>query len=909
MKSLFIKYFLFFLVAFSAVSINFAQPKPKPGTTPAKLLPKTAAPETEQQTFEKAKNTVSAAERTKNLQSFLAKFPESAFKSRALELIVSARAQEADEKIQKGDVEGGIALFELAAQETPVPVSEDFFNQVLSIIPENLYARNQYAAAVKVSQIVESKVGTNVDQLLDLAKFDLGIENYVDAKRLAKKIIDLDPTKVGAYEVLGSASTTDLELPEAADAYEKGLQLDSGSVYIKLYLANIKRALGRSDEAAALYQQILEKDPQNILARAGKILSLFDAGKRQDAETQLQDAVTANPKNLNLLTGAAYWYAQQGEGAKAIEFAQKAIAVEPRYVWPHIALARGLILQKRPAEAEREMLQAAQYGNFPTLDYELASSKLAVGLYEEAAANLRRSFTLKDGKIEVKLAGRILQSGDNFTDILAPERRASIYEPNAADSAENAKALKELLVFDLKLNDKDAKDEDLAAAADVFTAGNDRMQIFRRIYAASKLLQKRAAPDKVIELSQQIVPGIEAAVEIPDAATAVLAEEIMEPRLDAIKKGATVTVPSIQRPLLLGVLRGRVEEFAGGALYLQHKNDESIVRLRRAIMVISPKSTWWRTSQWRLGIALDTAGRSDEAFAAYSKSYVNGPVDRVKFATLQGLCQRLFNTQEGCEDKVAQAAKDDPGAKSNSSAILKTIPTPTPAATPAPKPAVNAVNQEKPKEDTATPGDVNPVVEKPTPTATPIGTPAPAPEDAAPKTEPSPTPEPGAAEKPVSNDSQKIEPATPVELKKDEQVSQTSPSEQKADTSTTNSDGEIRKRTVGKTGVVYSNPNAQVTVSANTGCELLIGDKKISLINNGGWNSLTIDLKGEGNLDDIKVTAESPEDIALELQKGIGRDIGRVMYVVRSISTKKGDFKIFVESPCGEKREMTVTVR
>src|SRR5204863_5817692 len=118
-------------------------------------------------------------------------------------------------------------------------------------------------------------------------------------------------------------------------------------------------------------------------------------------------SLEANPGNVILLAGAAYWYAAHNDGDKAVEYAQKAIAADPRFIWSHIALARGLLAQNKPVEAEKMLLAARRYGNFPTLEYEIASARLGAGLYREAAEELARSFSLKDGMIQARLGGRV----------------------------------------------------------------------------------------------------------------------------------------------------------------------------------------------------------------------------------------------------------------------------------------------------------------------------------------------------------------------------------------------------------------------------------------------------------------------------------------------------------------------
>ena len=154
----------------------------------------------------------------------------------------------------------------------------------------------------------------------------------------------------------------------------------------------MKRANGKTDEAITLYREILAADETDLNARTGLVLSLFDAGKKTEAETEMQKTLEANAGNLPLLVGAAYWYAGNNEGVKAIDLAQKALAVEPRYTWANIALARGLIAEKRPLDAEKVLLAARNYGNFPTLDYEIAVARVEAGFYREAADELKKKF-------------------------------------------------------------------------------------------------------------------------------------------------------------------------------------------------------------------------------------------------------------------------------------------------------------------------------------------------------------------------------------------------------------------------------------------------------------------------------------------------------------------------------------
>ena len=138
-----------------------------------------------------------------------------------------------------------------------------------------------------------------------------------------------------------------------------------------------RRANSKSEDALNLSREQRAVDPADKSARAGVVLSLLDLGKKDEAERELEAALKEDEKNLPLLVGASYWYAAHNEDGRAQELATKAIAIEPRYTWAHIALARSFIAQRRPLDAERVLRFARTYGRFPTLDYELASALAA----------------------------------------------------------------------------------------------------------------------------------------------------------------------------------------------------------------------------------------------------------------------------------------------------------------------------------------------------------------------------------------------------------------------------------------------------------------------------------------------------------------------------------------------------
>lgn len=645
---------LAFLILIISLSVTAFSQNPKSN------FEKTSKPETakakvgdEKEEFRKAINQVEPEKRVNALLKFVETFPNTEQKDRALGLIVSGRAEIADAKLLANETEEGVELFKLAVKEAPKPIEEKLFTGVVLQIPNNLFWRGQRLAAYEVAEMIEEKASKEPKQLLALSTFYIGIEYASGAIRLAKKALELEPNSRVGYQTLGLAYRLGFQLDNSAEAYAKALEFDPSSTTSIRNLAEMKRATGKTGEAITLYQSILEKDPNDNNARTGLILSMFDAGKVVEAEIQMNKSLEDTPNNLLLLVGAAYWYAANGDGSKAVELSQKALTIEPRYTWGYIAMARGLMKQNDPLAAERVLLAARQYGNFPTLQYEIASARLAAGFYKDAVDEISQSFTLENGAVVTKLGGRIEAEAESFTKLLSLERQAGIFQPLSADDPENAEKLKKLLKFSKKLEKPETDESEIISSAEEFIEGSDKMKTHRQIFVAERLLEKKKALPKVLEITKDAVKGVDAALEVKTSSSAVLADQLYEPRRIANSRGEAVIVPEIPRQMLANIIRGRIEEISGWALHSQEKEDEAIVRMKRAISVMPKDSAFLRSSMWRMGTILEAKGESKDALDYYIKGYSAEENDEVKKIVIEGLYKKLNGSLEGLEEKLA----------------------------------------------------------------------------------------------------------------------------------------------------------------------------------------------------------------------------------------------------------------
>jgi uncharacterized membrane protein YgcG/tetratricopeptide (TPR) repeat protein len=641
-----------------------ATPKPtekvagnsRPSRTPSNkssASPSPADPEDEKEEVELVL-TLPANQRADKLKAFIAAHPASVAVPRAKELIVVAYAMVGDQKMQAGDVNGGVEQFRLALAEAPLDMNDRLFTDVIARIPPNLFFRGQRALANEFARQAEALAKGNAKRLLALAEFYVNIENANDAARLAEAAIQLAPDSAAAHQALGAARHIDLRLDEAEAEYARALAIDAKSGAARMALADLKRAGGKSEEALTLYRAQLQADAKNKSARAGVVVSLLELGRKDEAEVELEKALADSDQsqNLPLLVGAAYWYLAHNNAARGLDLAQKAITIEPRYSWAEVAYARALLGDRRPVEAERALRYVRQFSRFPTLDYELATVLASMGLYDEAALELAHTFGLKNGEIETKLAGRTAAHAASFTDLLAPERRAAIFQSTPADSDANAQMLKSLMAFNAALDRSAPNEDDLIAVAEGFIKGNDAMKTYRQIYVAEKFIKKGVALSTVVDLMDQATSGVEAALNVPAATVAVQPSEIGDLRARALAQGTTPDIPTAPRTALSGLLRARIEDLAGLALFNLDKPAEAATRLRRAVNVATEGTPLWRSSMWHLGAALEANGKHDQALLYYIKSYVSGPPDPARRSVIETVYKKVNGTLDGLEDKI-----------------------------------------------------------------------------------------------------------------------------------------------------------------------------------------------------------------------------------------------------------------
>lgn len=717
--------------------VNLPSPTPQPiaANRPAEVQIERLSTDDENESEEvEVTLALPLAERITTLKKFIDDHPKSKSLPRAREILVSAHAALGDSMLGNRDSVGGVEQLMLAISEAPADASEKLYTGVIAQIPMNLYLRDERVAAFESAQKIEEKFGTDSHRLIGLTNFFLGIERGDEAARLAAKAVSLTPDSAEAHYTLGLALHISLRLDEAIAEYKRAVELDSSFRAAQRSLADLNRASGKTEEALTFYREQVAADPKDRAARSGLVLSLLDLSQKDDAERELEAALKDDSSNVTLLAGAAYWFAAHNDTKRALELARKAVEIEPRYTWSQIALARASVGEGRLLDAEHALRFARQYGKFPTLDYELASVLFSAGLYDEAAETLARSFALRNDQVETRLAGRITKAADNFIELLAPERQASLFQLTPADTAANASLLKALLAFSSAVAEAN-DDEKLISTAKAFASGDDKMRAYRQMYVASRLLRLNKGLDLARELADAARGGVEDAMESPAVTVAAQADELREIRARAIASGGPPDIAEAPREVLANILRGRIEDITGWALFNQDKYPEAVEHLQKAANVLPEATPSWRAAMWHLGAALEQTDRKEDALNAYIKSYLSGEPDLTRRALIERLYVQVNGSPDGLDQRIGPAP-------STASASIQS---------PADAPAQPIASPEASATPVSTEAEAQPKASIPETTKTS--------ERATPETSPSPQNEPS----PVPSPSEEPSPTTPTE--------------------------------------------------------------------------------------------------------------------------------------------------
>ncbi len=298
-----------------------------------------------------------------------------------------------------------------------------------------------------------------------------------------------------AFGRLGLHYLAHSQLASAVAAFRNASTLDDANYRWPYYLALAQSSAGNADRAIALYGLSLRLNPDNEAAATRLGLALIDAGKSSSARAILESAIEGdNQRNAAALAGLGRLALQQDQAAAAIDFYQRAIALQPEANALHAALEKAYELAGDREAAAQAATQAG--GRLPQIDDPLVamlyahrqSSAQFIGMGDQAR---------EQGQVAAASVFYDFAMAVNPRDPVPAERIAALRENAPAKAQSNPKTATDFFergVFHA------ASDNDAGAVSDFNRAIElDADNVAARVFLANALMRMDQYSDAAVQ--------------------------------------------------------------------------------------------------------------------------------------------------------------------------------------------------------------------------------------------------------------------------------------------------------------------------------------------------------------------------------------------------------------------------
>ncbi len=612
----------------------------------------------------------------------------------AREAVVFSHSQIGEAQLNDNNIEKAVEAFQRAIKALPKQISDRFFEDTVIKIPMAVSTRGYRAEAVTLGKLLEARFANEAERLAALGEYYLSIEASGEAINTLENATRLAPEDARLHRALGAAYRMGLRIGDAVAAYQLAVRYDPKDRRAFYDLANLYRSQGAYEDALKLYQKQLEIDPKHTASHKGLALAYTALGKADAAAAalnQVRDLRGSSDEirqDILLQTQLAFYYLAQNKLKAARQAAEAALLVEPRFSWARLAAAEVELAEGKYFEAERHLLAAQKYANFPTLAFTLAKLYLIVEDFDGASELLAKAFRYSaQDKFTTRLGGVRDVQADELKDLLAPEHQAAIFLAEPPTSDELFKIAEALTRVNARLSEKAPENKTAAPAskepaskennpdlleqaARTFVEAEGTRRSFRALFMARRLAQGGKALPLAVKFAEQ-------ALELSEVATEA--------------EGSVRDYPNYDREGRLRIFRGRAYDARGWALFKASQYPEAVRTLSQAVLTYGPLPEG-KESLRHLSAAKEASGDLPTALELALASYEppanknNADVNRT---VIELLYRKVHGSPSGLTEQLGQplSAKTSGLIAAAATAASRAETTTTPAAA---KPAETA---------------------------------------------------------------------------------------------------------------------------------------------------------------------------------------------------------------------------
>ena len=249
-------------------------------------------------------------------------------------------------------------------------------------------ARTAYTKALALAP-------ADLEALRGLARIDLGTGHAKDAVARIDEVLSREKPSADLWLVAASTYATSGDRPRAEQALKHAIELNPSRLEPYQLLGELYISEQRLDDAHDQLAAWVAKDPRSVAANTMLGMLLEMQHRPADAEKQYEKAVAAGPAAVAANNLACLYIAENRNFDQALQLAQSAVRSNPNE--PHFQDTLGWVLYRQnDARQAIEHLEASVKGlpKDPDGHYHLGMAYLMGGQMEQAKAELTQALTL-----------------------------------------------------------------------------------------------------------------------------------------------------------------------------------------------------------------------------------------------------------------------------------------------------------------------------------------------------------------------------------------------------------------------------------------------------------------------------------------------------------------------------------
>jgi tetratricopeptide (TPR) repeat protein len=222
----------------------------------------------------------------------------------------------------------------------------------------DLQAGNPTAARERIERRLAANP-KNTALMMFAARTYVAVKDYPAAERVLRQVVDLDPSLLSAYALLGQVYAAEQRLDEAREEFEVLAQKRPNAVAAPTLVGMIYQSQNKTDQAKTWYEKAIAIDPKAPVAANNLAWLSAETGGNLDVALQLAQTAKAGLPDMPEVDDTLGWiYYKKGLATLAIRSFTTSVEKDPKNATYHYHLGLAYMTNRENDKARKSLQDA-----------------------------------------------------------------------------------------------------------------------------------------------------------------------------------------------------------------------------------------------------------------------------------------------------------------------------------------------------------------------------------------------------------------------------------------------------------------------------------------------------------------------------------------------------------------------